>query len=100
MTKKEAISRIDFLRNALDEHNHNYYVLSNPTITDFGYDMLMMELDSLEKKYPEIDKGTSPTQRVGNDSNNNFTQVFHKFPMLSLGNTYNIDELKAAISGN
>ncbi len=94
MTKKEAINRIEFLRKALDEHNHNYYVLSNPTITDFEYDMLMMELDSLEKKYPEIDNSTSPTQRVGNDSNNNFIQVFHKFPMLSLGNTYNIDELK------
>ncbi len=93
MTKKEAIRRIEFLHKVLNEHNHNYYVLSNPTITDFEYDMLMMELDSLEKKYSEIDNSSSPTQRVGNDSNNNFTQIFHKFPMLSLGNTYNIDEL-------
>ena len=93
MTKKEAIIRIEFLRNVLDEHNHNYYVLSNPSITDFEYDMLMMELDSLEKKYSDIDKATSPTQRVGNDSNNSFNQITHKFPMLSLGNTYSIDDL-------
>jgi len=93
MTKTEAINRIYFLRKTLEEHNHNYYVLSNPKISDFEYDMLMMELDSLEKKFPEIDKTSSPTQRVGNDVSNNFEQVHHKYPMLSLGNTYNTEEL-------
>jgi len=90
----EAKSRIDQLINELNRHNYNYYVLSSPEITDYEYDMLMKELIELEHQYPEFNNPNSPSQRVGNDINQEFTQVSHKYPMLSLGNTYNEQEIR------
>ncbi len=95
MTKAEAKERIVFLRKKIEEHNTKYYVENNPDITDFEYDLLINELETLEDKYPEFKTKNSPTQKVGSDlSSGNFKQVYHKYPMLSLGNTYNFNELK------
>jgi DNA ligase (NAD+) len=93
MTTPEAKQRIDFLREQLNKHNYNYYVLSQPTISDYEFDMLMKELAGLEKDFPEFADVNSPTQRVGNDINLEFEQTNHKYPMLSLGNTYSEEEL-------
>jgi DNA ligase (NAD+) len=82
------IERIDQLREALHQHNYNYYVLNAPEISDQDFDQLMHELQDLEKKHPEHSDENSPTMRVGSDINKNFTQVVHKYPMLSLANTY------------
>lgn len=81
------------LRRQLHEHNHNYYVLSSPTISDFEFDALLRELQSLEEAHPEMYDATSPTLRVGSDISKGFTQVPHKYPMLSLGNTYSKSEV-------
>ncbi len=86
--------KIDKIRQELQHHNHQYYVLSEPEISDYKYDMKMKELQSLEKKYPEFFDINSPTQRVGSDINQEFTQVKHKYDMLSLSNTYNEAELR------
>ncbi len=94
MDREKVRIRILKLKKELDEHNHNYYVLSDPNISDFEYDILLQELTDLEKKYPEFSDPNSPSQRVGNDINKAFVQVKHKTPMLSLGNTYSFDELK------
>lgn len=90
MTPKE---RIDWLRAELHRHNYNYYVLNAPEITDKEFDDLMRELQDLEKEHPEYADENSPTMRVGSDLNKNFTQVAHKYPMLSLGNTYSEGEV-------
>ncbi len=81
------------LRKELDEHNYNYYVLSNPTISDYEFDAKMQELQDLENQHPEYYDPDSPTQRVGNDINKNFAQVNHRYPMLSLSNTYSEAEV-------
>lgn len=94
MNKLEAQKRIDSLRKELNHHNYLYYVLSQPEITDFEYDLMMQELDSLEKKFPEFADVNSPSQRVGSDITKEFEQVEHKYPMLSLGNTYSVEELR------
>jgi DNA ligase (NAD+) len=94
MTEQEAKKRIEKLRNELHKHNHRYYVLSDPEISDFEYDLLMQELTSLENKFPRLFDPNSPSQRVGNDINKEFEQVQHKTPMLSLGNTYSYDDLQ------
>jgi DNA ligase (NAD+) len=94
MKKAEAKKRIEALRYEISRHNHHYYVLANPDISDFEYDLLLQELITLEKKYPELIDTNSPSQRVGSDLNNEFIQIIHKYPMLSLGNTYSEDELK------
>ena len=86
MNEKE---RILYLREQLHEHNYKYYVLNQPDISDQEFDFLMHELQDLEAKHPEMYDPNSPTQRVGSDLNQNFTQVAHKYPMLSLANTYN-----------
>ncbi len=86
--------RIEKLRKALDDHNYRYYVLSQPSVSDFEYDQLMHELIELETKYPEYADLNSPSQRVGSDINKDFQQVTHTYPMLSLGNTYSLEELK------
>ncbi len=86
MNEKE---RILYLREQLHEHNYKYYVLNQPDISDQEFDFLMHELQDLEVKHPELYDANSPTQRVGSDLNQNFTQVAHKYPMLSLANTYN-----------
>lgn len=91
----EIKEQIIHLRRELNEHNYNYYVLSDPKISDREFDRMMEELQQLEKEYPEYDDPNSPTQRVGNDINKSFTQVKHKYPMLSLGNTYTIEEVSA-----
>ena len=83
------IERIKQLRKLLHEYNHNYYVQNMPTVTDREFDELMHELQSLEEKHPELYDPNSPTQRVGSDLTQGFTQVEHKYPMLSLANTYN-----------
>lgn len=90
MTPKE---RIDWLRAELHRHNYNYYVLNAPEISDKEFDDLMRELQDLEKAHSEYADENSPTMRVGSDLNKNFTQVAHKYPMLSLGNTYSEGEV-------
>ncbi|MGN0048318.1 MAG: NAD-dependent DNA ligase LigA [Bacteroides sp.] len=85
--------KIDLLRSELHRHNHNYYVLNAPEITDKEFDDLMRELQELENEHPEYADPNSPTMRVGSDLNKNFTQVAHKYPMLSLGNTYSESEV-------
>jgi len=89
----EIKEKIEHLRQELNEHNYNYYVLNAPVILDREFDRMMEELQQLEKEYPQYSDPNSPTQRVGNDINKAFTQVKHKYPMLSLGNTYTIDEV-------
>jgi DNA ligase (NAD+) len=85
--------RIEQLRQELHEHNHRYYVLNQPTIDDQEFDRLMRELQDLEAKHPELYDPNSPTQRVGSDLNQEFRQVAHKYPMLSLANTYSEQEV-------
>ena len=86
MTEEERILE---LRESLHQHNHNYYVLNAPVITDQEFDSLMPELQELEQRHPEMYDPNSPTQRVGSDLNNEFQTVRHERPMLSLANTYN-----------
>ena len=85
MTEQERIIQ---LRRELHEHNHRYYVLNQPTISDQDFDFLMHELQDLEARHPEMEDPNSPTQRVGSDLNQEFRQVEHRYPMLSLANTY------------
>lgn len=87
------IERIDQLREELHVHNYNYYVLNAPVISDLEFDKLMRELQDLEALHPEYYDPNSPSVRVGSDLNKNFTQVEHKYPMLSLGNTYSQAEV-------
>lgn len=82
MNKKEALIRIEKLREILELHNYNYYVLSQPTIKDFEYDHLMQELIGLEQKYPEFYDENSPSQRIGDDTRKEFEQILHKYPMM------------------
>ena len=115
--KKEAAERIGFLRKELEKHNYNYYVLNAPVISDFEFDLLMQELQGLEKRWPEFASADSPTVHVGSDLETEapfdaagaspaggagnrgetaaakFAQVAHRYPMLSLGNTYSEEEL-------
>lgn len=91
MSPKEEIMQ---LRELLHQHNYNYYVLNQPTISDFEFDQLMRKLQDLEMFYPQFFDPNSPTQRVGSDINQVFKQMKHKYPMLSLANTYNIGEVK------
>ena len=86
--------KIKALREALEQHNYNYYVLSAPTISDREFDEMMKELQVLEESHPEYADPHSPTQRVGSYLSKEFEQVVHKYPMLSLGNTYSEDEVK------
>ena len=86
--------RILELRKALEYHNYKYYIENAPEISDREFDGLMHDLEKLEEKYPEMYDPNSPTQRVGRDINQEFTQVAHKYPMLSLGNTYSEEELR------
>lgn len=90
MTTKE---KIDQLRAELHQHNYKYYVLNAPDISDKEFDDMMRELQDLEQAHPEFQDKNSPTMRVGSDLNKNFTQVAHKYPMLSLGNTYSEGEV-------
>ena len=89
----EDIKRIEELRNQLHHHNYLYYVQNSPTLSDQEFDHLMRELQDLEAKHPEVYDPNSPTQRVGSDLSTGFTQVRHRYPMLSLANTYNEQEV-------
>lgn len=85
--------QIDHLRRELDRHNHKYYVLNAPEISDYDFDMMLKELERLEKEHPEYDDPLSPTHRVGSDINKAFEQWEHRRQMLSLGNTYSMAEV-------
>ncbi|MBR6438818.1 MAG: NAD-dependent DNA ligase LigA [Bacteroidales bacterium] len=93
MTIDEARKRIAELSETIDNHNYKYYVLAQPSISDYDFDMLMNELIALEKEFPELALPTSPTQRVGGDITKEFPLVKHRYPMLSLANSYNRDEI-------
>ena len=93
MTAEEAKSRIENLSRELERHNHSYYVLSNPTISDFEFDQLLKELEQLEEQFPAFTDANSPTKRVGGDITKKFATVVHHFPMMSLSNTYSKDEI-------
>lgn len=93
MVSKDIVNRVKQLREQINYHNHQYYVLSKPGISDFEYDMMLKDLEALEKRYPELTHENSPTQRVGSDISEGFKQVVHKYPMLSLSNTYSFEEL-------
>ena len=86
--------RIEQLRKELHEHNYRYYVLNQPVVSDQDFDFMMHELQDLEQKHPEMADPNSPTQRVGSDLNQEFQQVAHKYPMLSLANTYSEQDVK------
>lgn len=92
-TPSDAHARIIALRDEINGHNHAYYVENSPTISDHEFDMLLKELEQLEKEHPEEFDPLSPTQRVGSDLNRSFEQVAHVRPMLSLANTYSIEEV-------
>jgi DNA ligase (NAD+) len=94
MKKSEARARIDILRKEIEEHNNRYYVLNQPSISDFEFDVLLKELDTLEKKFPEFMSESSPTRRVGSDVTKEFEQYEHTYSMLSLGNTYSEEEVR------
>ncbi len=93
MTREEAANRIAQLTAEINRHNYQYYVLSSPVITDYEFDLLLKELISLESGFPGLISPDSPTQRVGADLTKEFPQVVHRFPMLSLGNTYSEEEI-------
>jgi len=90
----DETKRIEQLRRELHEHNHCYYVLNQPVISDFEFDQLMHELQQLEARHPEAYDANSPTQRVGSDLQTEFRQVSHKYPMLSLANTYSEQDVR------
>lgn len=93
MSNSEIKHQIDTLVKELQDHNHNYYVLAMPSISDFDFDMKLKELEVLEKQYPELLDPNSPTQKVGGEVTKSFKTVVHKWSMLSLGNTYNEQDL-------
>ena len=86
--------KIERLRRQINEHNYRYYVLNDPLIGDYEFDALLRELQELEAAHPEFDDPNSPTRRVGSDSTNEFATVEHRYPMLSLSNTYSLDEIR------
>lgn len=93
MTTTEARSRIEELTCRLNDYNYRYYVLNEPSVSDYDFDMMMKELEHLEAEYPDLADPNSPTKRVGSDINTKFTQVAHIYPMLSLANTYSVEEV-------
>ena len=95
MDKVQANIRINELRGILDEANRRYYVDNAPTLSDYEFDMLLKELEALEREHPELITPDSPTQHVGSDLKKEFDQYPHRYPMLSLGNTYDISEVEA-----
>src|SRR4029079_19556794 len=93
MTEAEARARIEALRREITKHNRRYYEEAPPTVADCEYDQLYRDLAELEKKYPQYAREDSPTRRVGGQPLKQFAQVQHRVPMLSLDNTYSVDEL-------
>ena len=94
MSPETIQQRITELRSILEEHNHRYYHLSQPVISDQEFDMLLKELEKLETENPEFFDPNSPTQRVGSDLSKEFQQVRHQYSMLSLSNVYSEGELR------
>lgn len=94
MDKQLAAERVEFLTRELNRHNHLYYVESAPEISDFDFDMLLKELQDIEDKFPELASPNSPTKRVGGDITKKFNTIKHRFPMLSLSNTYSKEEIE------
>jgi DNA ligase (NAD+) len=94
MKQSEAKAIIEKLQKDIEEHNNRYYVLNQPSISDFEYDILLNELATLEKKFPALKNKNSPTIKVGSDLTREFEQIEHTYPMLSLGNTYSEEELR------
>lgn len=95
MEKTQANIRISELRAILDDANRRYYVDNAPVLSDYEFDMLLKELEALESQYPELVTADSPTRKVGSDRRKEFEQYPHRYPMLSLGNTYDIPEVEA-----
>ena len=91
---RAAVEKIESLRKALHEHNHRYYMLDQPIITDYEFDQMLKELQQLEKDYPQFNDPNSPTKRVGGGVSKSFETVAHRFPMYSLSNTYSKEELE------
>ena len=98
MNREEARQRIAALSDELEQHNYNYYILAKPTINDYEFDMKLEELARLEKEFPEFLSPTSPTQRVGGGITKEFKSVQHKYPMLSLTNSYSREEIAEFIN--
>ena len=98
MTKDEARQRIAELSETLERHNYNYYILAQPTISDYEFDMMLEELARLEKEFPEFLSPASPTQRVGGGITKVFQTVTHRYPMLSLANSYSKEEIQEFIT--
>ena len=98
MNKEDAKAKVAELSNIIENHNYNYYILANPTVSDYEFDMLLNELIALEQQFPDLILPDSPTQRVGGDITKEFQTVKHRYPMLSLSNSYNIDEVKDFIT--
>ena len=94
MDKRNTEKKIEQLSKELQEHNYNYYVLSMPTISDFDFDQKLKELEKLESEFPELKLPDSPTLRVGGEPTKDFKTVSHKYPMLSLSNSYSEDEIR------
>lgn len=94
MSKSAVKARIEQLSKEIDAHNYSYYVLDKPTISDFAFDMLLEELIKLEKEHPELAMPDSPTQRVGGQITKEFKSVKHKYPMMSLSNSYNKEDME------
>ena len=98
MTKEEARERIAALSSALEQHNYNYYILAKPTISDYEFDMMLEELARLEREFPEFLSPSSPTQRVGGGITKEFKSVKHRYPMLSLSNSYSKEDIEDFIN--
>lgn len=93
MSREKAKDRIDALTVELEKHNHRYYVLNDPTISDYEFDMLLKELEQLEADFPDLAHVNSPTKRVGGDITKKFNEVVHEYPMMSLSNSYSKEEI-------
>ena len=98
MTKEEARERIAALCEELEQHNYNYYILAKPTISDYEFDMMLEELARLEHEFPEFLSSSSPTQRVGGGITKEFQSVQHRYPMLSLSNSYSKEDIEDFIN--
>ena len=95
MEKGQVNIRINELRDIINDANRRYYVENSPILSDYEFDMLLKELEALERQYPEFITPDSPTQKVGSDRKREFEQYPHRYPMLSLGNTYDMTEVEA-----
>ncbi|MEZ4822364.1 MAG: hypothetical protein R2942_08050 [Ignavibacteria bacterium] len=93
MTSTEAAKKIEVLKKKISDADYKYYTLASPDIDDYKYDLMMKELEKLEKEFPELRTDDSPTNRVSGEPTKSFGTIQHQIPMLSLSNTYNFDEL-------